>query len=555
MITISYRQLKMAAVFFAAAPILIFFFTWLNLFAALGFSALLIAAAYFSFCKNSARDGERSEMQLSVGTIVGIAFISLFWCFLAGQGAFVHQTNDHMIRNMIITDLTLKEWPVTYFGGDTMLCYYIAYWMLPCAVGKLVLLGGNADLALHVSNYMLFLQSAVGIFITLLLVVMLTQKKGRSYPILAVLIFVFFSGLDIAGMMVTVPEYRDAYMRQDHIEWWALDFQYSSNTTCLYWVYNQTVPVWPLVLCLINECHLKDFAFLAVLIFPFAPFPFVGLVLFCLMRAAILLIGAVRKKTLAEELRIMLSPQNFLICFAVAPVFILYFTANVMVASSAGADSFMGYGTGFRILDKIHYDLLGDDPVARRWLIWLYFAFIFLEMGVYSILLLIHFKKGRERALIVGNMIALAVIPLFQLGVSYDFCMRVSIPGLVFICVMMIRLVIEEIPKKGEINSLDAFARKKLLLLISSMVLAIGSATPFMEITREIMNTYQDIHPDPEIFVEFSKYDYENPTSLETLSPDSNFFAQNYKESGFYRYFCKKQQDRDITEIFTEVEQ
>ena len=96
MITITYRKLKMAAVMFAAAPILMFFFTWLNLLSALGFSALLIAAVYFSFCHIRNTDGEKTEFTLSAGALAAIAFLALLWCLLAGQGAFVHQTSDHV---------------------------------------------------------------------------------------------------------------------------------------------------------------------------------------------------------------------------------------------------------------------------------------------------------------------------------------------------------------------------------------------------------------------------------------------------------------------------
>lgn len=531
MISISYNRLKYATVLFTAVPIVIFFIGWLNMVSAIVFTALLAAAVIFSFCRRTDEDGGHTAVSVSLGVLVSIGLISVLWCFLGGQGGFVHQTDDHYIRNMIITDLTLKDWPVTYHDGENMLSYYIAYWMIPCSLGKAaLLLSGNVSLALHVSNSLLLLQSSIGVFLTLLLVVLTTQTKGKYYPILAVLIFIFFSGLDTVGLALSTPELREGSFVTRHLEWWGVYFQFSSNTTCLYWVYNQTIPVWPLVLCLINEKRLQDFALLAVLAFPYGPFPFLGLVVFCLIKAGIVLTEAGQQKKLADELKHMLSPQNFLIVFAVAPVFILYFIANGVVADTSGGEDVR---TGFRIHDVL---LRKEGSQHLRQYCWKYIQFVVLELGLFTELLLIHNKK---KTLIIGTTIMLAFCPLFRIGYAEDFAMRVSIPGLVYLCIMMIRLVIEEMPEKGEIHSLDEFARKKTLLLIACFVLTFGSATPFAEISREIKLTFEAIGAAPELSVNHSKFNYDRPKSLETEDQDGNFFASNYRESDFYRFFCK----------------
>lgn len=532
MLTISYHKLKYAAALFAVIPLLIFFFGWLHLPAAIILSVLLGTAFFCSVRQRKPDDGAYMSLHISWGTLAAIIFLAAVWCFLAGQGGFVHQTSDHRIRNMIITDLTLRPWPVTYHDGDNMLSYYIAYWMAPCGIGRGVfLLTGNEVLSLHFSNVCLLLQSTIGVALTLLLTVMITQTKGKAYPILAVLIFIFFSGLDTIGVALGDQYTRDIAMTTDHLEWWGLYFQFSSNSTLLYWVYNQTVTIWPLMLCLMNEKRLKDFAFLAVLAFPYGPFPFVGMVIFCLMRAVGVLSAAAKSGTLRKELQVMLSPQNFLTVLSIAPVFILYFTANGMVSNHTGNTEVT---TSFRLHDAV----TTTAGTSEFWYFWgKYLLFILLEFGIYTAILLVKTKK---RGLLLANAVALAVIPLFQLGTSGDFGMRVSIPGLLYICIMMIRLIISEMPEKGEVHSLDDFARKRTALMLSCFALIIGSATPFCEITREILFTYEAAHPDPTRSELWSKFDYDAPESLDGQNQEGNFFAQDYQSSAFYTYFCKK---------------
>ena len=145
-------------------------------------------------------------------------------------------------------------------------------------------------------------------------------------------------------------DYSPMSLQNDHMEWWADLFQFSSNTTCLFWVYNQTVPVWPIVLCLINEKHMKDFAFLALLAFPHGPFPFVGIFIFCIMKAILLIFKAQKEKTLAKEIQLMLSPQNFISSFSILPVFALYFTSNGVVSGASGEAMGGEVNTRFRLL-------------------------------------------------------------------------------------------------------------------------------------------------------------------------------------------------------------
>lgn len=174
---ISYNRIRAAAVLYAVIPIIIFFFGWLSLLWAVIFSALLLAAGFF-FLKNAGkRDGEKTNVVISVKMLIIIGVIAFLWCVFAGQGGFIHQSNDHAIRNAIFRDLIKKPWPVVY-EGDMLLSYYIAHWMPPALLAKLVYaVTGSVAAGYAAGNIFLLIWSSIGVYLALLLVVILTGSK------------------------------------------------------------------------------------------------------------------------------------------------------------------------------------------------------------------------------------------------------------------------------------------------------------------------------------------------------------------------------------------
>ena len=57
-------------------------------------------------------------------------------------------------------------------------------------------------------------------------------------------------------------------------------------------------------------------------------------------------------------------------------------------------------------------------------------------------------KQLKENKMISVVFISLMLIPLFQIGYSADFAMRASIPELVYLCIMVIRRISEDLPEK-----------------------------------------------------------------------------------------------------------
>lgn len=517
---IKYKKLKLLVVLYAVIPMIIFFFGWLNIISRIVFIGLSIVAVYFFIRSNSDSDGKFASITLSRQHIIIIAVISFVWCFMAGQGSFVHQSSDHIIRNAILRDLIAKKWPVTYDDGTSLMSYYIAHWMLPAAIGKLILLITGSTFAGYLAgNIALLLWSSFGCFIILMLVAMITNTGKKQRIFIAIALFMFFSGLDIVGVLI--KKNINAINASMHLEWWAGWFQYSSNMTCLYWVYNQTIVPWMILLCLMNEKTLKHAALIAVLAFPYGPFPFVGLVILCFLRFFDELYKSIRKKHVPDFLKTVFTPQNIIGLVAVAPVYMLYYTANAMVAGQMN-------NSGVRVLDAAVVAFSSDPSIPLMDFIRFYVLFIVLEAGVYMALILSRVKPNVP---LIGMGVSLLFIPYIQIGQGTDFTMRASIPALVYICVTFIQVIMKELPRWGEYGSFSNCMKHKKFLIVALTIFMIGAVTPCLEIKREFLRTI--ITPYNQIM------DYYTKESLQDLSK-GNFVAQSYQDSNFYKYFCKK---------------
>lgn len=524
---ISYNRIRAAAVLYAVIPIIIFFFGWLSILWAAVFSALLLAAVFFFLKSAGKRDGEKTYAVLSARTLVIIGAIALLWCFLAGQGGFFHQSNDHAIRNAIFRDLIKKPWPVVY-EGDMLLSYYIAHWMPPALLGKLFYAAtGSTAVGYGAGNIFLLIWSSIGVYIALLLIVILTFSKKSPHPYAAILLFIFFSGLDIIGTFVTGRDNNG-----NHYERWAYFAQFSSVTTCLFWVYNQTIVIWLVTFCILNERSVKNFAFLGLLALPFGPFPFVGIVIICLIKAAVMSVRLIKRGKAGTAFRNIFSPQNILSCAAILPTYYLYYFSNAVMSNEAmhGDEK---VDASFRVNNILAETAAGGNVKDIVLMVLFYLLFFILEAGLYIAAVMAYnkIKKVKNDPAFIGVMAVLLFIPMFKLGAGSDFSMRVSIPPLLYLAVEFIKRFTENIPMRGEFKDLDGFVRKKPWLLAAAVIFFIGSMTACTEFYRETYYTVTDAE---------AGIDYYQTESMEELGEKSNFTAKNYKDANFYKYICKK---------------
>ncbi|MBR4345447.1 MAG: hypothetical protein IKP75_00725 [Oscillospiraceae bacterium] len=531
MMTISYKTIKRILLIFTAVPVMIFFIGWLTPAAAIPAAILLGAAVFFSFKGTREEDGKYKCLHISRKQLVILSVIALIWCVMGGQGGIFMQTFDHHSRNIIMTDLTLKDWPCVYSEGRYMLVYYILTWMLPALLGKGVyLLCGNTTAAMAVCNISLIIQSTALVTVTFLLVAMLTQTKGKAHPVKAAFLFMFFSGLDIVGTLIFNPYLM---LIQFHIEWW--DYQYASMATGLYYIYNQTLFLWPLVLCLINERSCRDFALLGLLCFAHSPIAFVGVLAMCLMKAVCIYTDRAKEGQLKGAVRSTFTFQNIAAVVSIAPVFLMYYTANAMVSGSAGDTE--GQRTALRIADELYDPVIAGDAKGIADFFILYVFAIVLEFGIYCIFILRG--KTDDRRMIIGNAVFLMAVPFFQLGVTDDLS-RAALPGLLFICVLVIRYILERLPEKGTVKSLDTFVRKHTALFLMLMCFALGSATPITIVFRQTFYTIRGPLPPGKYDKNSDRYYYSKIDDYSFEGGRESNFLSEYQGSAYYKYLSRK---------------
>ncbi len=413
----------------------------------------------------ASRTGEEKgshAIQVSRAALLLLALVASLWVFFSGIGGFWAQSTDFTARNGIFRCLVLDSWPVYFDGGASSLVYYLNHWLPAAALGKIGhLLSGDADLSMRIANIALYVWSVAGVFLVELLALLVLRVSSNRDCLIAVLVLVFFSGCDVAGIILRClmgsSEVAAHAFGTMHLEQWAGSsyVQYSSNTTLLHWVFNQTIIPWVCTLSVLLERDHSRYVPFALACFGAGPYPFVGLVALCLVLGISSCVRSIRGGNALLWLRSVSSPAN--LCAALlAVIYLFFFLGNHSVASSG--DRLQPFGLA---------------PGATLRLIVLFYI---VEIGVYLVPLFSRYKKN---PLYWFSAMLLAILPFIHLGSWYEVCFRVSIPVLLVICLMSARLIIEAAPSLL-VRPVAETAMPWLLVI----VLSIGAVTPLFEFAR-----------------------------------------------------------------------
>lgn len=501
MITIKIAKIKAAAYFVLTLPIMLFLFGWVKLIIAIPASiALLVAFVYLVLQTKN----DEEVFEISKSSLLTIGVLLFLWCFVSGHGGFFYQSNDHHWRNAIFRDLINFDWPVVYEQSNSALVYYIGYWLVPALIGKAAAHISPAA-AWDIANVAMFVWSFVFLYLTTLLVCVFAKAATFRKVLLALLVIIFFSGMDIVGVLANNKWNANAV--SNHLEWWSRDYQYSSNSTQLFWVFNQSTPAWLATALFLNEKSVRNYVFLCLLLLPSSPFPMIGLFLLLVGSGIRFLIVAIKEKQLPAFLKDAFSLQNIIATVVILPVFYLYYKGNMAIDSG-----------GFRFW-------LGFDKYAPSQAIHFYLRFMFLEFGLLAILL---FKKCKKSLVYWLTVFSLFFIGMFRMGAFADFAMRASIPALFVLMVLAISQLRGEIEvRQTQTDKHYYFTKFSVAVLI---VLVIGAVTPLTECLRAFnavqVNGRFDVVADN--IVTFSD---------KPVKDFKNFMTTDYKNSDFWRYF------------------
>lgn len=448
----------------------------------------------------------------SISFLIGSFIILFFWIFFSGIGGFSYQNWDFWVRNPIYNDLCNMKWPIYYdlsrqgadvtsqIGSDYVAFdYYFTYWLIPASISRLLHLPQKG------SEVVLFIYSLIGICIVFYLLLRLFKKF--SYKI--TLIFVSFSGLDIIETLIAKHEFP--YI-QDDIEWSLRFFQLSGNTTQIYYVFNQSIPIWILLLLVLNIDSPVIMAGLSAICFAYSPWATIGLV-------PIVITALLYKKgdTIKETFKRYITPVNVLVPLFMLTVFGLFYTAS---NGTNGNHGFYGKAMGADTKEYIIY----------------YILYLLFEFALFYIAMGRSLFKYKF-ALIV--FLELALFPIYYF-VDFNFFIRGTMPALFILMIIIISFLIDSLPESIKKPKAQISVAPSVLVIrkrILTVLLCIGAYTSIFTFSRGVIltcrggefhqtaiKTFDDMSGAGEYFIGMS---------------NGQFFVHDYESKPFYKYIGK----------------
>lgn len=425
-------------------PFFIFLFGWMKIYYALPISLFLFYCIYRMIRDNSLEESLSLQIP-GKEKILFIVIIICIWVGISGIGGFAFQTEDHIWRNGMFEALVYEKWPVVkdmdIDGNITTrgMSYYLAFWLPAAALGKVF--------GISVGLYFQVFWAIVGIFLFYITICYI-QKRLVIWPLI---VFILFSGMDIVGVYLTGND-MSTISQTIHLEWWSTAFQFSSNTTQLFWVYNQAIPAWLISVFLYIQKSNKFMIFILSTSMLYCTMPFLGLLPLCIYWV----LGRNYKEKTSGHIKIWAKDT-----FTIENIF----------------------GGGIIGLLSFFYLLKTSSTTTSKWFPmnnggWLvYLIFLLVEVGAFFIII---YRYQKKNPLYYILLIWLCLCPILPIYGGNNFCMRASIPALTILYLYVVQAMEEYY-----------ILKRKLYFILSIFVLSIGSITPIHEFTHNIAETEQ----------------------------------------------------------------
>lgn len=502
-ITIRYKYLAVIAYAYIVVPILIFFVSWLRWYLGIPAAGILGAGLFVLLKRNYVRNEE--SLKVPAWHLLFASLLILIWLWTTGIGGYFAPSNDYPWRMAIFRDLITYRWPVIYPQTGNAFVYYFIFWLVPSLVGKLF--GWTA------ANIALFIWSYIGLLLCFLLLVDFCGAKAKSKLWITSILFIGFSGLNIVGAAITSMLGINLYpFSLSSMQGWldklyngySFNFFYRANNECLTEIFNQIIMMWISIPLILKVKRPSTFMFIGLCILIYAPIPFIGLLPFFFLLAAIWLFQNKRNLSAMVVTREIFSIPNLSALITIFPIAYLFFSCNIS-------------GTQFRVLPLEKFD---------RVRIFGLLLFYILQFGV---ICLIIYKKYKKTPVFYTTILSLVMIPFFEIGLpgARDFCMNASTPALFILMILTILWIFENI-----IN--QKFSLKAVIMII---VLVLSILSPVQDVESKIMAAH-NAHTFP--LVNDSIYSF---SARQAIGPDwwtKNFLCPDPESKAFYKYLAKK---------------
>ncbi|MET0370169.1 MAG: hypothetical protein ABW039_02205, partial [Sphingobium sp.] len=327
--------------------------------------------------------------RIGVPTIGLCLLVAALLLLLGGEGRLFHATADWQIRDAVLGDMGRHRWPFDYWldGRAQLLRAPVGMYLVPALLGGASQLGRDWALLGHNSLILgLLLAQGSALF------------EGRRARLIALTIFVLFSGLDIVGNLIR--QWATGGADWDHIERWSGHYQYSAHITQIFWVPQHALAGWTVALAYLlwrkGLAPVGLFAASMALVALWSPLALLGALpfaAFASLRA--LLTGAWSRWDVGLGV----------IAAATTVPALLYLSTDAATV-----------GGGFR------------PPFLPA-----YVLILLIEVVPFVLPLLRDRRKGTDRTTVTIAALCLFLMPLWSIGASNDFQMRASIMPLALI--------------------------------------------------------------------------------------------------------------------------
>lgn len=509
---IKYKTFFVLAAVYLSLPIFIYFVGFYKVIPAILFGALTVFSVFWTVrdCdKNQDKTAlvqEENEITISKSTLIISGVIFLLWCFLSGIGGFVWQTYDHCVRNAVFNDLVKYDWPLyydmslqsnpevhEYFGDGTFaFSYYFTFWLVPSLFGKLF--------GLTVGKIVLIIWSAFGVF----LAYVGTAFINKKISLITTAIFIFFSGWDVLPFLYyTFTNTTDEIFE---MEGYAQYFVFACNTTSIYNVFNQVIPIWIIVMLILSSKNSRSIGFIGSVAFSYTPWGTFTVLPLALCK---LIMHIYDLKGAKDRLKGIFTVNNILM-----PV-ILLASYGLMYTANPAATHLKGFIWEFYPIGKI--------------------ILMYILLMVFDVLpfLLILLKSNKKNPMFLTAVIILALLPMYRITFWNDFCSRGSMAPLFVLCILLAgyaEKLFSERPKKSKEK-----ADLKLKKMILALVMLIGFGTPAGVIVTGITFTVTDAETAAYGIVSFGDIADSNYMYM----VEEQFYIKDYSDSLYFKYLSK----------------
>ena len=301
-----------------------------------------------------------------------------------------------------------------------------------------------------------------------------------------------FSSPDIIGHFIVNGIYFTG-----NIEWWSVDFALRSNTTSIFWAYNQAIPLWLAGSLFLEAGKEKYIPSVLVLTLFYSPFCAIGLVPFYFYFILMYIKKKVSENNKKDIVSYFINIENVFAYLVILPILYLFYTSNTSV------------GSGLRLIWQ-QFDMSFMSTVFIE-----YVLFIGIEVLTFFLCLLII---DRHNVYIYISCISILLLSMVIIGEGTEVAFRISatMPAVFFLSVVSIK----------ELSEIKKINYKAYIL---GALILIGAITPLMEYARAA-NAIRQNRSLAVVADSIRTYN--------SRFADHNFAADNIDEKFFYKYMA-----------------